>query len=54
MSTSFQTSLNNLKTKVDDLDFDKLKIYPIDMKDLNDVMSNEMAKSHQHDENKSK
>ena len=54
MSTSFQTSLNNLKTKVDDLDFDKLKIYPIDMKYLNDVMSNEMAKSHQHDENESK
>ena len=32
-------SLNNLKTKLDDLDFDKLKTVPIDLKKLSDVVS---------------
>ena len=32
-------SLNNLKTKLDDLDVDKLKTVPIDLKKLSDVVS---------------
>ena len=31
------TDLNNLKTNVDDLGVDKLKILPVDMKKLSDV-----------------
>ena len=31
------TSLNNLKTKLDDLDGGKLKTVPVDLKKLNDV-----------------
>ena len=37
------TSLNNLKTKVDNLDFDKLKI--VDLKKLKDVVDNEVVKN---------
>ena len=36
------TSLNNLKTKVDDLDVGKLKTAPIDLKELSDVAANKV------------
>ena len=50
------TSLNNLKTKVDDLDDGKLKTVPIDLKNLSDVVDNEVVKKHkiQHTKDKSK
>ena len=35
----------NLKTKVDCLDFDKLKTVPVDLKKLNDVVDNEIVKN---------
>ena len=35
------TSLNNLKTKLDDLDVDELKTFPIDLKKLSNVVENE-------------
>ena len=38
------TSLNNLKTKVDDLDVGKLKTVPVDLKKLSDVVDNEVVK----------
>ena len=38
------TSLNNLKTKVKDLDFGKLKTVPVDLKKLSDVADNEIIK----------
>ena len=38
------TSLNNLKAKVDDLDVGKLKIVPVDLKKLSDVVDNEVVK----------
>ena len=38
------TSLNNLKTKVDDLDAGKSKTVSIDLKILNDVVANEVVK----------
>ena len=38
------TSLNNLKTKVKDLDFGKLKTVPVDLKKLSDVADNEIVK----------
>ena len=34
------TSLNNLKTKVDDLNVGKLKTAPIDLKKISDVVAN--------------
>ena len=37
--------MNNLKTKVDDLDVGKLKIVPVDLKKLSDVVDNEVVKS---------
>ena len=37
--------MNNLKTKVDDLDVSKLKAVPIDLKNLSDVVTNEFAKN---------
>ena len=40
-----RTSLNNLKTKVDDLDVGKLKTVPLDLKKLNDVVANEVVKN---------
>ena len=54
--TSVPTSLNNLKTKVDDLDIGglktapdlnigKLKTAPVDLKKLSDVVDNEVAKN---------
>ena len=35
------TSLNNLKTKIDDLDVGKTKTVPEDLKKLSDVVDNE-------------
>ena len=54
--TSVPTSLNNLKTKVDDLDIGelktapdlnigKLKTAPVDLKKLSDVVDNEVVKN---------
>ena len=40
-----RTSLNNLKTKVNDLDIGKLKTVPLDLKKLNDVVANEVVKN---------
>ena len=37
------TSLNNLITKEDDLDFGKLKTALVDLKKLSDVVDNEVA-----------
>ena len=40
-----RTSLNNLKTIVDDLNVDKLKTIPIDLKRLTDVADNDIVKN---------
>ena len=37
--------MNNLKTKVDDLDVGKLKTVPVDLKKLSDVVANEVVKN---------
>ena len=37
-------SLNNSKTKVDDLDVVKIKAFPLDLKKLSDVVDNEVEK----------
>ena len=37
--------MNNLKTKVDDLDVGKLKTVPVDLKKLSDVIENEVVKN---------
>ena len=39
------TSLSNLKTKVDNLDYGKLKTVSIDLKKLSDVVANEVVKN---------
>ena len=39
------TSLNNLKTKVDDLDVGKLKTVSVDLQKLSDVVDNEVVKN---------
>ena len=39
------TSLNNLKTKVQDLDVGKLKTVPVDLKKLSDVIATEVVKN---------
>ena len=39
------TSLNNLKTKEDDLDACKLKTVPVDLKKLSDIVYNEVFKN---------
>ena len=39
------TSLNNLKTNVNDLDVGKLKIVPVDLKKLSDVLAHEVVKN---------
>ena len=48
--------MNNLKTKVDDLDNDKLKTVPVDLKKLSNVADNEAAKKYkiQHTKDRSK
>ena len=40
----FLIFLNNLKTKVDDLNVDKLKTVPVDLKKLSDIVSKEVLK----------
>ena len=37
--------MNNLKTKVDDLDVGELKTVPVDLKKLRDVVDNEVVKN---------
>ena len=44
-SVNAQTSLNNLKTKVGDLEVGKLKTVPIDLKKLIDVVNKEVVKN---------
>ena len=39
------TSLNNLKTKGDDLGVGKLKTVPVDLKKLSDIVDNEVVKN---------
>ena len=39
------TSLNNLKTKVHDLDVGKLKTFPVDLKIISDVVDNKVVKN---------
>ena len=39
------TSLNNLKTKADDLDIGKLKAALVDLKKLSDVVDNKVLKN---------
>ena len=39
------TSLNNLKTKVGDLDVSKLKSVSVDVKQLSNVVDNEVVKN---------
>ena len=41
----FPTSLNNLKTKVDDLDIGKFTTAPVDLKKLSSAVDNEVAKN---------
>ena len=38
-------SLNNSKTKVNDLDVGKMKTIPVDLKKLSDVVANEVVKA---------
>ena len=42
---NFSTSLNNFKTKVDDLHVGKLKTTSVDLKKLSDVVDNEVIKN---------
>ena len=37
--------MNNLRTKVDDLDFGNLKTVPVDLKKLSDIVDNEVVKN---------
>ena len=37
--------MNNLKAKVDDLDISKLKAVPVDLKNLSDVVDNEVVEN---------
>ena len=37
--------MNDLKTKIDDLDVAKLKTVPLDFKKLNDIVSKEVVKN---------
>ena len=41
----FRTNLNNLKTKVDDLDVGKLKNVSVDLKKLSDVVANKVVEN---------
>ena len=41
----FPTSLNNLKTKIDDLDVTKLKTVSVDFKKLSGEVDNEVIKN---------
>ena len=42
---NFSTSLNNLKTKVDNLDLGKLKTFPVDLKKFTDIVDNKVVKN---------
>lgn len=42
---NFSTGLNNLKTKVDDSDVNKLKTVPVDFEKLSYVVSREVVKN---------
>ena len=39
------TSFNNVKTNIDDLDVGKLKTVPVDLKQINHVVKNEVVKN---------
>ena len=39
------TSISNLKTKVDEVDVDKSKIFSLDLEKLRDVVDNEVIKN---------
>ena len=43
--TNVSTNLNNLKTKVNDLDVGKSKSVPADLKKLSDVVDNKVVKN---------
>ena len=43
--SNIPTSLNNSKTKVDDLDAGKLKTAPVNLIKLSDVVDNEVVKN---------
>ena len=43
--TNFFGNLNDLNTKVDDLDVGKLKTVPVDLKKLSDVVNNKVVKN---------
>ena len=43
--TNVSTNFNDLKTNVDDLDVDKLKTVPVDLKKLSEVVDNEVVKN---------
>ena len=43
--TNVLSSLKYLKTKVDDLDVTKLKNVPVDLKNLSDLIDNEVDKN---------
>ena len=43
--TNDPTSLNNIKTKIDDLDVGKLKTAPVDLQKLSNVAYNEVVKN---------
>ena len=43
--TNVPTSLNNLKTKIDDVDVGKLKTVSVDLKKLSDIVDNEVVKN---------
>ena len=42
---NFQTSLNNFIIKVDHLDISKLKAVPVDLKNLSDIVNDEVVKN---------
>ena len=44
---NFPTGLNDLKTKIDDSDVDKLKTVLVDLKKLSDAVSNKVIKKKQ-------
>ena len=43
--TNVPTSLNNLKTKVNNLDVGKLKTFPVDLRESSDAVDNEFVKN---------
>ena len=53
-SVNVPTSLNNLETKVDDLDVGELKSISVELKNLSDVEVNEVVKNTKFDKLKTK